>query len=59
MKTETRISKRFRVTKRGKVLRRAMTLGHSRGNKSQRQIHRRRKMRGLDNAAEVKRYIQI
>lgn len=47
--TQKSISKRIRVTKNGKVVRRAMGLGHSRANKSQQQIRRRQKSRGLNN----------
>jgi ribosomal protein L35 len=58
MKTRKSVSKRIRVTKNGKIQRRAMTLGHSRGNKSQRQMHRKRVERGLATMAkEVRRYI--
>ncbi|MFH1193324.1 MAG: hypothetical protein V1656_03380 [Candidatus Jorgensenbacteria bacterium] len=47
-------TKRIRITKQGKVLRRAMTLGHSRGNKSGTQLIRKKKMRGLMGISLVK-----
>ncbi|MFA6365299.1 MAG: 50S ribosomal protein L35 [Candidatus Paceibacterota bacterium] len=45
------VSKRIRVTKNGKVMRRAMTLGHSRTNKSSTQLQRKKGMRGLTDSA--------
>lgn len=40
-------STRLKVTKQGKVRRRATTLGHSRTNKSGTQLRRKRALRGL------------
>jgi ribosomal protein L35 len=40
-------SSRLKVTKRGKVQRRATTLGHSRMNKSGTQLRRKRGLRGI------------
>lgn len=57
-KTRKSVRDRVRVTKRGKVLRRAMTLGHSRGNKSSTQMRRKARHRGLDDSAKiVKKYL--
>jgi len=57
-KTRKSVRDRVRVTKRGKVLRRAMALGHSRGNKSSTQMGRKKRARGLDDAAKiVKKYM--
>ncbi len=42
------ISKRVRITKSGKILRRAMSLGHSRANKSTAQMKRKKGARLLD-----------
>jgi len=47
-------TKRIRITKQGKVCRRAMTLGHSRANKSGRQLTRKKKMRGLMGISLIK-----
>ncbi len=43
------VSKRIRITKSGKVLRRAMTLGHSRVNKRTVQIKRKKNASTLGN----------
>jgi ribosomal protein L35 len=57
-KTKKSVQSRLKVTKRGKVLRRAMALGHSRGNKSATQMGRKARNRGLDGAAKiVKKYL--
>ena len=57
MKTPKSISKRMRITKKGKVVRRAMALGHSRVNKSSSQMNRKKLNRGLVNSKElVKKY---
>jgi len=42
------VTKRLRITRRGKIIRRAMALGHSKVNKRQIQILRKRKLRGLN-----------
>lgn len=41
------ISKRVKITKTGKILRRAMSLGHSRANKSTTQMKRKKGQRSL------------
>jgi len=41
------ITERLKITGRGKVLRRAMALGHSRGNKSMKQMRRKKGKRGI------------
>ncbi|MEK7086982.1 MAG: hypothetical protein AAB935_01850 [Patescibacteria group bacterium] len=41
------ISSRIKITKSGKITRRAMSLGHSKGNKRKTQINRKKKIRGL------------
>ena len=41
------ISKRIRITKSGKIIRRAMSLGHSRANKRTTQIKRKKGARSL------------
>jgi ribosomal protein L35 len=57
-KTRKSVRDRIRVTKRGKVLRRAMALGHSRGNKSSSQMGRKKLARGLaDGAKIVRKYL--
>ena len=43
------VSKRIKITKSGKVLRRAMALGHSRVNKRTVQIKRKKNARTLGN----------
>ncbi|MDO8557094.1 MAG: hypothetical protein Q7R98_01380 [Candidatus Jorgensenbacteria bacterium] len=43
------ITKRLKISKGGKVMRRSMGLGHSRANKSSRQRHRRSKEHELGN----------
>lgn len=56
-KTRKSIRDRIKVTKSGKVRRRAMALGHSRGNKSSKQMRRKSLSRGLDDSAKiVKKY---
>ncbi len=49
MKTKTKksASKRVKVTRGGKVRRRATSLGHSRANKSGLQLGRKKRARGL------------
>ncbi len=42
------ISDRIKITKGGKILRRAMTLGHSRSNKRQAQMLRKKALRILN-----------
>ncbi|MBI5732674.1 hypothetical protein HY967_01805 [Candidatus Jorgensenbacteria bacterium] len=41
------IDHRIKTTRTGKVLRRAMALGHSRGNKSSVQMQRKKRSRNL------------
>lgn len=58
MKTRKSVRDRIRVTKRGKVLRRPMTLGHSRANKSATQLRRKGRSRGLDDGKKIiKKYL--
>ncbi|MDP3974912.1 MAG: 50S ribosomal protein L35 [Candidatus Jorgensenbacteria bacterium] len=54
-KTRKSVRDRVRVTRTGKVLRRAMALGHARGNKSATQLRRKELSRGLDDAAKIVR----
>ncbi|MFH0806607.1 MAG: bL35 family ribosomal protein [Candidatus Brennerbacteria bacterium] len=54
-KTRKSVRDRVRVTKNGKVMRRAMALGHSRGNKSSKQMRRKSLARGLDDGAKIVR----
>jgi len=50
-------SKRIKITKSGKILRRAMALGHNRANKRQVQIKRKKLQRGLAfNTKVLKKY---
>jgi ribosomal protein L35 len=42
------VSKRFRVTKNGKLLRRSMAVDHARTRKSTRNLRNKRKMRSMD-----------
>jgi len=43
MKTRKSISKRFKITKKGKVLRRAVGQDHARAKKTGKQIRKKRK----------------
>jgi len=52
-KTQKSVGKRIRVTKQGKVVRRAMGLGHSRANKSSTQMGRKSNSRSLATHAEI------
>ncbi|MEK7512871.1 MAG: hypothetical protein AAB601_01595 [Patescibacteria group bacterium] len=45
--TQKSISNRVKITRRGKVRRRATTLGHSRSNKTSVQMQRKGRERGL------------
>ncbi len=47
------ISTRIKTTRTGKVLRRAMGLGHFRSRKNSTQLNRRKGMRVLGTAAKV------
>jgi len=47
------ISKRLRITSTGKVIRRAMGLGHNRARKSSTQLRRKANMRVLGGAASL------
>lgn len=47
MKKSKSVSKRIRITKTGKVIRRPMGLGHSRSNKSSTQMGRKKLNRTL------------
>ncbi len=52
------VKDRIKLTKRGKVKRRAMALGHSRVNKRRIQILRKKKERGLNIPAKIiKKYL--
>ena len=52
------VQKRIRVTRSGKVMRRAMALGHSRANKNSTQMKRKKGARGLNLPIEkVVRYL--
>lgn len=54
------VSKRIKVTKNGKVLRRAMGLGHYRAKKSGEAIKRKKSLRAaadIVSSAKGKRYI--
>jgi ribosomal protein L35 len=51
------ITDRFRVTKRGKVLRRPAGLGHSRANKTGKAIRDKRRTLGLE-PAEAKKILK-
>lgn len=52
------ITKRIKITKTGKIKRRAMTLGHSRANKSRVQMKRKKRMRGLNiSTRTIRRYL--
>ncbi len=42
------VRKRIRITKTGKIRRRAMALGHSRSNKRTTQMKRKKLSRGID-----------
>ncbi|MEK7195423.1 MAG: 50S ribosomal protein L35 [Patescibacteria group bacterium] len=42
------VSKRIRITKRGKLVRRSMSVDHFRTRKSQKNIRNKRKGRGID-----------
>ena len=57
--TKHSISQRIRVTKSGKIMRQAMTLGHSRANKSSVQMLRKKLARGLSdlNLKKIQRYL--
>jgi ribosomal protein L35 len=51
------VSKRIKVKKSGKILRRSTTLGHSRANKSTVQMKRKKNERSLViSAKKIKRY---
>jgi len=45
--TRNSFTDRIKITRRGKVRRRAMALGHSRGNKSNVQMNRKKRERNL------------
>lgn len=52
------ISKRVKISKSGKILRRAMTLGHSRANKNSVQMQRKKHGRNLEiRAKRITSYI--
>ncbi len=53
------ITNRIRVTKRGKVLRRAMALGHAKANKNTRQKKRKKAQRtlGIGLTKQLQQYL--
>lgn len=53
------ITKRIRVTKRGKVLRRAMALGHAKANKNTAQKKRKKHLRvlGIGITKQLQQYL--
>jgi len=52
------ITKRIKITRTGKIKRRATALGHSRSNKSSKQMLRKRKSRGLKvKNSVIKKYL--
>jgi len=56
--TKKSVSKRVKISKNGKVRRRATTLGHSRANKSKTQMQRKQKERELGLPKQtVKKYL--
>ncbi len=56
MKTSKKFSKRIRITRTGKVVRRPMGLGHSRSNKSSTQMGRKKLNRTLVSSPFIKNY---
>ncbi|MEK7630011.1 MAG: hypothetical protein AAB432_01330 [Patescibacteria group bacterium] len=51
------VTKRIKISKNGKILRRAMSLGHSRGNKTSNQMYRKKNGRTLVmNPVILKKY---
>ncbi len=48
MKTRKSITKRIRITRRGKIIRRPMAVDHFRTRKSKKSIRSKRKTLGLD-----------
>jgi large subunit ribosomal protein L35 len=54
MKIRKSVSKRFRVTKTGKVIRRTATMRHLRRKKSKRQIRRFKANKQLSGAMAIK-----
>lgn len=59
MKIKKSVSKRFRITKTGKVLRRSQNMRHIRRNKSKKQIRKYRKPQQLTGtmAKKIKRML--
>ncbi|KKR89292.1 MAG: hypothetical protein UU85_C0004G0133 [Candidatus Wolfebacteria bacterium GW2011_GWA2_42_10] len=53
------VSNRIRITKTGKVIRRAMGQDHFRAKKRGAQLNRRKKIRGIDDLSKkiVKKYL--
>jgi large subunit ribosomal protein L35 len=60
MKTRKSISKRFKITKTGKILRRATGLGHYRAKKSGKKIRESRKLVKLSKpmAKKIKKLLK-
>jgi len=55
--TKQSVRNRIKITKTGKIKRRAMGLGHSRINKSSVQMLRKRKKRGLNIPGKSIKYL--
>lgn len=52
------ISQRIKITKKNKIRRRATTLGHSRSNKSSKQLMRKKKGRSFNESKKmIKKYL--
>ncbi len=58
MKTSKTVTKRIKVTKTGKVVRRAMGKSHCLAKKNSNQIRRKQEMRGIDDVGKkiVRKY---
>ena len=50
------VSKRIRITKNGKVIRRQMAVDHFRAKRTGKQTRNKRADRGLDNTKVVKKF---
>lgn len=51
MKTKKSFSKRFKVTKNGKIVRRTMAIDHFRTRKSKKSLRNKKRNRGVDYPA--------
>ena len=54
MKTRKSITKRFKITKKGKILRRGIGQDHARGKKSGKKIHQMRKWKEVPKSLSKK-----